>query len=62
MAKRSLAEQLDEVLQAMLVSLRPRPEEAPDRNLAALMRVAQDLRELPRVESRATLKSDLQSE
>ena len=62
MAKRSLAEQLDEVLQAMLVSLRPRPEEAPDRNLAALMRVAQELRELPREESRATLKSDLQSE
>ncbi|PYU80085.1 MAG: hypothetical protein DMG50_21460 [Acidobacteria bacterium] len=60
MAKRSLAEQLDEVLQAMLVSLRPRPEEAPDRNLAALMRVAQELRELPREEFRATLKSDLQ--
>jgi len=60
MAKRSLAEQLDEVLQAMLVSLRSRPEEAPDRNLAALMRVAQELRELPREEFRATLKSDLQ--
>jgi len=60
MAKRPLAVQLDEVVQAMLVSLRPRPEEAPDRNLAALMRVAQELRELPREEFRATLKSDLQ--
>jgi uncharacterized glyoxalase superfamily protein PhnB len=60
MAKRSLALQLDEVVQAMLVSLRPRPEEAPDRNLAPLMRVAQVLRELPRQEFRATLKSDLQ--
>jgi len=60
MAKRSLAVQLDEMVQAMLVSLRPRPEEAPDRNLAPLMRVAQVLRELPRQEFRATLQSDLQ--
>jgi uncharacterized glyoxalase superfamily protein PhnB len=52
--------QLDEVVQAMLVSLRPRPEEPPDRNLAPLMRVAQELRELPREEFRATLKYDLQ--
>jgi PhnB protein len=48
------------VVQAMLVSLRPRPEEAPDRELPALMRVAQALRELPREEFRARLKSDLQ--
>ncbi|HEY6268772.1 MAG TPA: VOC family protein [Candidatus Acidoferrum sp.] len=60
MAKRSLALQLDEVVQAMLVSLQPRPEEAPDRDLASLTRVAQALRELPRQEFRATLKSDLQ--
>ena len=60
MAKHPLAVQLDEVVQAMLVSLRPRPEEAPDRNLAPLMRVAQVLRELPRQEFRATLRSDLQ--
>ena len=33
MAKRSLAMQFDEAVQAMLVSLRPRPEEAPDREL-----------------------------
>jgi PhnB protein len=58
-AKRSLAMQLDEVVQAMLVSLPPRPEEAPDRNLPALTRVAQVLRELPREEFRETLKSDL---
>jgi uncharacterized glyoxalase superfamily protein PhnB len=60
MAKRSLAVQLDEVVQAMLVSLRPRPEEAPDRELAPLTRVAQVLRELPREEFRVALKSDLQ--
>ncbi|MGB2901669.1 MAG: VOC family protein [Candidatus Acidiferrum sp.] len=60
MAKRSLALQLDEAVQAMLVSLRPRPEEAPDRELVPLMRLAQALRELPRQEFRAALKSDLQ--
>jgi PhnB protein len=59
-AKRSLALQLDEVVQAMMVSLRPRPEKTPDRELAPLLRVAQFLRELPRKEFRATLKSDLQ--
>ena len=60
MAKHSLAAQLDEVVQAMLVSLQPRPEEAPDRELASLTRVAQILRELPREEFRAALKTDLQ--
>jgi PhnB protein len=60
MAKRSLAMQFDEVVQAMLVSLRPRPEKAPDRELPSLMRVAQELRDLPRKEFRAALKSDLQ--
>jgi uncharacterized glyoxalase superfamily protein PhnB len=60
MAKRSLALQLDEVVQAMLVSLRPRPEKAPDRELASLARVAQELRDLPRQEFREALKSDLQ--
>ncbi len=60
MAKRSLALQLDEAVQAMLVSLRPRPEDAPDPNLAPLMRVAQVLRDFPREEFRAALKSDLQ--
>jgi PhnB protein len=60
MAKRSLALQVDEVVQWMLVSLRPRPEETPDRELASLTRVAQVLRELPGEEFRAALKSDLQ--
>ncbi len=60
MPKRSLALQFDEVVQAMLVSLRPRPEEAPDRELAPLMEVARELRQLPRAEFRAALKSDLQ--
>jgi PhnB protein len=59
-AKRSLGLRFDEVVQAMLVSLRPRPEEAPDRELTSLLRVAQALRELPREEFRAALKSDLQ--
>ena len=36
MAKHPLALQLDEVVQWMLVSLRPRPEESPDRELASL--------------------------
>src|SRR5882724_13261615 len=43
----------------MLVSLQPRPEEAPDRGLASLALVAQGLRNLPRQEFRAVLKSDL---
>ena len=60
MPKRSLALQLDEVVQWMLVSLRPRPEETPDRELAPLARAAQVLRELPREEFQAALKSDLQ--
>jgi len=60
MVKRSLALQLDEVVQAMLVSLQPRPEKAPDRELASLARVAQELCVLPREEFRAALKSDLQ--
>jgi uncharacterized glyoxalase superfamily protein PhnB len=60
MPKRPLREQLDEAVQAMLVSLQPRPEEKPDRKLAALVRVAQALRELPREEFRAALRSNLQ--
>jgi len=60
MAKRSLALQFDEVVQAMLVSLQPRPEKSPERELAALTRVAQVLRELPREEFRVALKNDLQ--
>ena len=58
--KRPLAEQLDEVVEAMLVSLEPRPEAVPHRDLAPLLAVARELRFLPREEFRATLKSDLQ--
>ncbi len=57
-AERPLAEQLDAAVQAMPVW--PRPEEAPDLDLSALVRVAEGLRELPREEFRVALKSDLQ--
>src|SRR5712692_5763315 len=60
MPKRPLSEQVDEAVQAMLVSLQPRPEEKPDRNLPALTAIARELRLLPRVEFREALKSDLQ--
>jgi len=58
--KRSLFDQVDEVVQAMLVSLQPRPEETPHRDLAALAAIARELRLLPREEFRVALKSDLQ--
>src|SRR5262249_45069117 len=43
-----------------LVSLQPKPEAAPHRELAALLAIARELRYLPRQEFRETLKSDLQ--
>lgn len=58
--KRPLAEQLEEVVQAMLVSLQPRPEKSPHRRLAPLAAIARELRYLPRDEFRRTLKSNLQ--
>ena len=58
--KRPLAKQLEEVVQAVLVSLQPRPEEAPHRDLPQLLAIARELRYLPKEEFRATLKSDLQ--
>jgi uncharacterized glyoxalase superfamily protein PhnB len=60
MPRRSLADQVEEVVQAMLVSLQPRPEAVPHRDVAALAAIARELRHLPRQEFRATLKSDLQ--
>ena len=60
MPKRPLAEQLEEVVQAMLVSLQPRPEAQPHRDVAPLLAIARELRYLPRAEFRATLKSHLQ--
>jgi len=58
--KHPLFEQVDEVVQAMLVSLQPRPEMTPHSALASLAAIAQELRYLPRQEFRAALKSDLQ--
>ena len=58
--KRPLAEQLEEVVQGILVSLRPRPEAAPHRKLAPLAAIARELRLLPREEFRASLKTQLQ--
>jgi len=58
--KRPLAERVDEVVQAMLVSKQPRPEAVVRRDLAALTAIARELRYLPREEFRATLGSDLQ--
>ena len=58
--RRTLAEQVEEVVQAMLVSLQPRPEPAPHRDLGPLLAIVRELRHLPRQEFRAALKSDLQ--
>jgi uncharacterized glyoxalase superfamily protein PhnB len=58
--KRPLFEQVDEVVQAMLVSLQPRPEKAPHRDLAPRHAIARELRYLPRQEFRVALKSYLQ--
>ena len=58
--KRPLAEQLEGVVQGILVSLQPRPEPVPHRSLASLVVIARELRDLPREEFRAALKSHLQ--
>lgn len=60
MPKRPLFEQLDEVVQAMLVSLEPRPEKEPHHDLAPLAAIARELRLLPRPEFRAALKTELE--
>jgi PhnB protein len=61
-AKRSLAEQLDLAVQGILA--RPAAERIParglDANVAALLRIAQDLRTLPREHFKAQLKVDLE--
>ena len=56
MPRRPLFEQLDEVVRAMLVSLEPRPEKAPHRDLRRLTAIARELRLLPRQKFRAALK------
>jgi PhnB protein len=61
MPKRSLAEQLDQAVQAMLDH--PRGEAAQvDPEISALLRIAAELRNLPREEFKARLKRDLQGE
>ncbi|MCI0356834.1 MAG: VOC family protein [Acidobacteria bacterium] len=59
MAKRSPVDQLDQAVQALLASTDSVP---PSRvsELAALLRIAADLRELPREEFKARLKTDLE--
>ncbi len=60
MPKSSLAEQLDQAVQAML-ERRDFQLLSPDPSLAGLLRIASELRELPREEFKAHLKSDLES-
>jgi PhnB protein len=59
MPKRSLFEQFDDAVQAMLVGAR---SVQVDQSLTPLLRVAEDLRDLPREEFRARLKADLRRE
>lgn len=59
MAKPSLIEQLDSAIEALLARPRGAPP-AADKKLAALVRIAADLRELPREGFKSRLKSDLQ--
>src|SRR5712692_302927 len=59
MAKRSLADQLDQAVEAILT----RPDSAPaiaDSRLAALALIASDFRDLPRDDFKARLRSDLE--
>ena len=58
MPKRSLFEQFDDAVQAMLAEPDTRPLKV-SKSLAPLLRVADDLRDLPREEFRARLKADL---
>ncbi len=59
MAKRSFVDQLDQAVQAMLASSDSMPP-SRDPELGELLRVAADLRELPREEFKARLKADLE--
>lgn len=58
MPKRSLFEQFDDALQAMLAKPEAPPLKAGE-SVAPLLRIARDLRDLPREEFRARLKADL---
>jgi uncharacterized glyoxalase superfamily protein PhnB len=63
MLKRSLIDQLDRAVQAMLArpaGTRVRPGKDLDRSLAPLLRIAQNLRDLPREDFKARLRVDLE--
>ena len=60
MAKRPLREQVEEVVEAIVACLEPRPEQVLHGEVARLAAIARELRLLPREEFRATLKSSLQ--
>jgi len=64
MPKRSLIDQLDQAVQAMLAQPKMVPPDAAllriDPNLAPLLRIAADLRDLPRENFKRRLKSDLE--
>lgn len=59
MAERSFADQLDQAVQAMLASTDSVPP-SPDPEVGALLRLAADLRELPREGFKARLQADLE--
>jgi PhnB protein len=59
MRKRSPAVQLDRAIDALLVALQPEPEPHSSPVLAQLMPIARALRDLPRPDFKAALKSDL---
>jgi uncharacterized glyoxalase superfamily protein PhnB len=59
MAKRSLSEQLDEFVEAIIANP-DAPIPAAPRRLAALLGIAADLRDLPRPDFKARLKTDLE--
>ena len=59
MTERRLSEQLDLAVQAVL-DLRPAEPSEPEPQIAALAAIAADLRQLPRVDFRARLQSELE--
>ena len=58
MAKRSLSDQLDRALEAVMAK-RDMPDTPVDPRLAALLEIASELRDLPRQEFKERLKADL---
>ena len=60
MPKRSPAVQLDLAIDALLIALQPEPERNPSPAVLQLIPIALALRDLPRPDFKAALKSDLQ--